>query len=235
MERSDGQGRGKSRKEEKREEGKILNETNLSPPPPRSKDKVIDKMIPVMELLEKKMKELEDRLETAEVKIIQLAASKPCKVNDRVVDRTGSGKKKEVSKGSVGGRYRYKADRTLLMFRIIGLAVTAQASSAMCLLTMSHITTLRHQRLQTGPSMFIRARCRLRTRSMKRAREFPMKSEDPEGAHWVPGKHAVVIFLLCGVLLTAGWGSIMALLTVALRVCMRKQPHKVPQSTPLRM
>ncbi len=39
--------------------------------PPRSKDQVLDKMIHVTELFERKEKELENRLEAAEAKMIQ--------------------------------------------------------------------------------------------------------------------------------------------------------------------
>jgi hypothetical protein len=52
-------------------------ETALSVDPlPRSKDPVIEKIIQVMELLEKRTKELKERLEAAQSKIIQLTGDK---------------------------------------------------------------------------------------------------------------------------------------------------------------
>ncbi len=48
-----------------------MDKAPMTSSPPRSKDRVIDKMIHDMELLERKEKELEDRLKAAEAKMIQ--------------------------------------------------------------------------------------------------------------------------------------------------------------------
>jgi hypothetical protein len=49
---------------------------------------------------------------------------------------------------------------------------------------------------------------------------------EPKG---VPGQHAILIFFLCGIFLTAGWGSMTALLTIVLWVGMRKQVPEIAQ------
>lgn len=59
--------------EEDKEEPSTVSAINSSP---RIEDLVMDKMIQVMELLEKRTRELEARLNAAEVKIAQLATNK---------------------------------------------------------------------------------------------------------------------------------------------------------------
>jgi hypothetical protein len=65
-------------------------------------------------------------------------------------------------------------------------------------------------------------------------REIPREnSQNPKKGRRVPGEHTIIMFLLCGIFLTAGWGGETALLRVALRFGMCKQPYKGPQpSTP---
>ncbi len=46
-----------------------------------------------------------------------------------------------------------------------------------------------------------------------------------KNAQGVPEDHAILMFLLCGILLTTGWGGITARLMVAMRFGMRDQQY----------
>jgi hypothetical protein len=57
----------------------------------------------------------------------------------------------------------------------------------------------------------------------------PDNSQGSRSAQGVSGKHIILLFLPCGIFLTAGWGGITALLTVTLRFCTCEQTYEMPQ------
>jgi hypothetical protein len=161
-----------------------------------------------LEILESKTKELEDTLEAAKAKIIQPATNKPCEANNTIEEGKEEEKKEEslndqLVEDTVQGKMnsvnflRHWLTMTVLVSVMPADNVTyrkTKAFKAMNRTEYIYSSTMEviHEKYEKG-------------------KEIPLDDpQDSKKACRVPGDHVIIMFLLSGIFLTAGWGGITA-------------------------
>ncbi len=119
----------------------------------------------------------------------------------------------------------------MLMLCIIGTALMMLTSAAMPTGSDRHFGTGHPKAVNKTEHTFLRT-VEVMHDSHEEMIQAPRNtSQEAAGPQEAPGEHAILIFFLCRIFLTAVWGSILALLTVALRVDMCERALEMPQSS----
>jgi hypothetical protein len=166
-----------------------------------------------MELLESKTKKLEDTLEAAEAKIIQLVTNKPCEANNTIEEGKEEEKKEDVVEGPVGGGYGTGQDEPCYFLRH-WLTMTVLVS-VMPADNVTYRNTKAFKDMNRTEYVYSSTMEVIYEKYGKGKEIAHDNPQDSKKACRVPGEHVIIMFLLSGIFLTAGWGGITALLMEA--------------------